>query len=360
MGKYRPFNNSNQAEGLVSEVFEHPNDPNVRLIGTPTSGIWKLNNSTNSWENVTDNLGLPAMGVNEIIVNPFDDNQLFASSGNYAIGSKYGLGILVSNDKGSNWNVMPGYFYDHFTELMKIIIDENDNDPSDGLTMYVISRKEIFKTTNTGASWTQLTNPNSNMGSLEFFDIITNNNGRIFVSTGGQNSTCFSSDDGGISWNDISAQFGVFGALRFSSNVETSTLYCCFDPGGSIRKIAKSTDNGLNWSILPFQTTKGDGANSLVIEHSSLTGFIYLDLGNPGLKRYDDNGVVFNINSGHVDSRDIQFIPSTNGFDKLLRANDGGVEKTVKLTHFSRFIVIHPCRFKLTHVSRFKVTHLAA
>lgn len=151
-----------QLMGLINEVLGNPNDPADILIAPLSSGIWKYDQLNNSWYNVTDNLGLPGIAVTEIMRNKFDPNYVIASTGVGPYGERYGVGIIESFDGGQTWSFMNGFLNYDYPFVSRIIQDPNDQVASDGLTLFAISDKAIFKSTNTGNTWTQLFTPTIN------------------------------------------------------------------------------------------------------------------------------------------------------------------------------------------------------
>ena len=94
-----------QKSGIVVSVYSPKSNPNIIYIGSNSSGLWKTIDGGLTWNNMTDDLRLPSLGINSIVGDPNDPNKLFIATGfnsNYIPGS-YGLGVLVSYDGGFTW-----------------------------------------------------------------------------------------------------------------------------------------------------------------------------------------------------------------------------------------------------------------
>lgn len=144
--------------------------------------------------------------------------------------------IITSSDTAGTWNiVMDG--------VNAILQDLDFTSATNGYTVGWAGN--VWKTTNSGDNWTQITIPGNpgtrNFNGCHFFD---DNTG---VLVGGNESndairTILRTTDGGVNWSIISDNLAPW--LRAVHFADNSTGYAVGDAG----TILKSTDGGVNWN----------------------------------------------------------------------------------------------------------------
>ncbi|HTY36494.1 MAG TPA: hypothetical protein VMH23_05255 [Bacteroidota bacterium] len=102
--------------------------------------------------------------------------------------SACGNGVLRSSDHGSHWRITSGW---EITEVLKVKVD-----PSDPSTVYAATAYGVFKTTNSGESWSE-----QNNGFLKPFvsDIVVDrgNSKKLFAAS---EDGIYASTNGGAQW----------------------------------------------------------------------------------------------------------------------------------------------------------------
>lgn len=121
----------------------------ICYAGSPTSGIWKTTDSGANWSNVTDNDIPMAVGCQDIVVDPTNDNIIYASIGlnggmeNIHDIAYYGLGIYKSIDGGSSWQPTGLNFG---TQVWNDNIWKIEINPNNSNQQYAISNFQVFRT----------------------------------------------------------------------------------------------------------------------------------------------------------------------------------------------------------------------
>lgn len=137
-----------------------------------------------------------------------------------------------------------------------MVVDENN--PS---TMYAFGLDQgVYKTTNSGASWTQMNNGLTNI-QVQAMALCKNNSQVLYAGTNlGANDGVYKSTNGGTSWtrvvNGINEPVGTLGvqALMVHPNDPNIVWVAIFgSPTNATNGLYKSTDGGANW----FPITNG-------------------------------------------------------------------------------------------------------
>ncbi len=206
--------------GFVSGIVYHPTERNLVYARTDVGGAYRLNPSNGQWIALNDDLGglnneFMLLGVLSLAVDPNDANRLYLACGQYADTTywtpPYGA-ILRSTDRGATWS----------RTALTVRIGGNDDgrntgerlqvDPNDGNILFLgTTRAGLWKSTDAGVTWSQVTSFAPTQCTLVLFDKTTGSTGSatqtIFVgvaSTTG--SSLYRSTDGGATWTAIPGQ----------------------------------------------------------------------------------------------------------------------------------------------------------
>lgn len=149
----------------------HPTDPNTIWAGSASGGLWKTTNGGTgaangiNWVNVPT--GFPVLGVSSIAVNPTNANELYIGTGEvYNSGGygyeghndrtfrgSYGIGILKTTDGGVTWTKSLDFSASSIKGVSDIIIN-----PLKRSTVYAATTDGVYRSFNSGASWTLIQN----------------------------------------------------------------------------------------------------------------------------------------------------------------------------------------------------------
>ncbi|MCG8329508.1 MAG: hypothetical protein MI974_17570 [Chitinophagales bacterium] len=344
--------------GAVFAVAADPNDLNVVYAGTGSAGIWKTTSalsSTPHWENITDYLNLPTLGVQDIVLNPLNNKTIYAATSSMRAG--YGLGIIKSYDRGNTWGATGLTFSpSDLSVLEKILIN-----PIDTNILFTHSDRKLFYSTNSGTDWSIA----HDLGEIEkherFRSLEFNLSNHDIVYAGATKILKYNRISDEVEQLDLLASFstapdapsGYFYNDIFSTELSSSTNGCYalikweyknLNPNGNPshkykQEIKKYTESTNSWESInddvssfaeifivnPFNSDImyfGDASGRVI--RKSINGAETFFL--PNITKYWADQPYYGV-STHADIRALKLLSnSTDGLsDILLTGSDGGI-----------------------------------
>jgi len=240
----------NELSLSIGDLKIDPNNPNIIYAGTgeanassnngafPGNGIYKSMNGGISWSNI----GLPnSQNIGRIIINPLNSNNLFVAVMGQLYGTNNERGVYRSVNGGSSWQKV--LYVNDSTGCVDLTINPINPDivyasmwqriKYPFASMRCGAGSGIYKSTDGGTNWTQLTNglptSDSNTGRIGI-DISPTNPNILYASysTNTQNNFdgIYKTTDAGVNWirvdnisTDINNGYGwYFGNIRIDPN----------------------------------------------------------------------------------------------------------------------------------------------
>ena len=128
-----------------------PNNPMIMYVGTPSGGLWKTTDGGATWSPKTDNLA--GMGVTDILIDPNNTNILYMATGDRDSQHVSSIGLFKSTDAGETWLPTGLTFSLSENEYIRDIAFA----PGSTSTIFALTNSEIKKSTDSGATWTNMT-----------------------------------------------------------------------------------------------------------------------------------------------------------------------------------------------------------
>ena len=263
---------------------------------TPASGIYRTADGGATWNNV-HYLNLTSDNVaagNVVAWDPNNSSSCASACRGYAtIGSSFGdstNGFYVTTDSGQNWTQITGTLPSFpSSNVGRIAMDLAKNNSGNAVktTIYLgignsstQNTLSMWKSTDGGASWSQLLNaPNYCPGQC-FYDnvigVVPNNDSVVFAggsfsNDGGSTASIFwRSSDGGATWQEFSKASGAsFSSLHadlhaIAFSPDNATVYAGTDGGiwsSSNATNVNTANTGVTWTNLNGSST--DATKSL-------------------------------------------------------------------------------------------------
>jgi uncharacterized protein (TIGR03437 family) len=327
--------------GRVNAIAVDPRNNNTVYIGAAEGGVWKTTDGGSTWRPLTDDQ--PSLATGAIVLDPANPDTVYVGTGeeNFSIDSYYGAGILKSTDGGASWTNLVGPFLRARIGAMAI-------DPTNSQILLCTTQTGVWRSTDGANTWT-----NTLTGAAGTSVAFDPTNGKIAYAglgtiTGDSNNGVYRSTDGGQTWN-LSMGSGAnslpsvsVGRVEIAVAPSTpTTLYVAIQDTGNdmLLGMYKSTDSGATWNQLV------DAPQDLCAEQCWYDMTVHVHPSNPDIVfaggfqifRTMDGGAswdtlpLFASNQVelHVDEHFLAFTPDAT---KLYIANDGGVYSTTDIT----------------------------
>ncbi|MFI2037933.1 cellulose binding domain-containing protein [Streptomyces bottropensis] len=246
--------------GFVPGIVFNRKERNLAYARTDIGGAYRWVQSSKTWTPLLDSVGWDDWGhtgVVSLASDPVDPDNVYVAAGTYTNSWDPGNGaILRSSDRGASWRKaglpfklggnMPGRGMGE-----RLAVDPNKNSV---LYLGAPSGKGLWRSTDSGASWSQVTN----------FPNVGN-----YVADPSDTSG-YSSDNQGIVWVTFDETTGTSGNA-------TKTVYV--GVADKDNAVYRSTDAGATWSRVAGQPT-GHLAHKGVLDATN--GHLYLSYSDKG------------------------------------------------------------------------------
>ncbi len=238
-----PFD-STTGGGSIGSLAVHPTNGQILLAGVTlegADGVYRSTDGGKTWTGVLGGSGFPATGV---VFDPTNGNNAFAAIG--ASAGNSANGIYGSTDGGVTWSPLLTAGTAPAGRIALAMA------PSTPTTLYASianasagSLYALYKTTNSGTSWTQLTSVPNYCNPQCWYDMalaIAPNNANVVFAAGAyqyatdSQTTVVRSTDGGTTWT-------LLGGGANGVNVHTDGHAVAFSPSGSA--VYVGTDGGV-------------------------------------------------------------------------------------------------------------------
>ncbi|PCJ81043.1 MAG: hypothetical protein COA49_07000 [Bacteroidetes bacterium] len=334
--------------GRLNAIQRDPFDANHILVGSAAGGLFGTNDGGESWVPLTDDFGWMAMG--SIAFHPSQEGVIYIGTGDPQISShpRIGNGVYRSTDGGANW-VHLGL--DSARIVSKVLILEDSPEIVMAATMGNPAVKGpdrgLYRSTNSGATWTQVLLPSDSAG---VNDIAYDPTSGIMIAAGwnrlrnsisslvtGPESKLYRSSDLGLTWTPITNPWGMEDRCRIGVNEVNGTFFALVvGLDMQVDNIYKSTNGGLSWTPIivdpaPLANALGGfgwyfskiRVNPWNVDDITILG---VDIWNSldGGETWSEMAPPWWEYSVHADKHDMQWV----GPNSALLATDGGAYRT--------------------------------
>jgi photosystem II stability/assembly factor-like uncharacterized protein len=131
--------------GRVSCIAIDPRDPKHLLVGAAGGGIWESVDTGATWNPRTDQM--PSLAIGAVVFDLTNPKRVYAGSGEGNFYANLGAGVYKSTDGGSTWIALAS------APFMGVGFFSLVVDPKDPTLLYAATTSGLFKSANSGASW---------------------------------------------------------------------------------------------------------------------------------------------------------------------------------------------------------------
>lgn len=322
--------------GKIITIIPHPTIVTTLYACTGSGGIFVTTNSGTSWAPVSGSF-LPGVQFGSLAIDPVNPNIMYAGSGEPSYAQIYGwggYGTFKSTNSGATWTQIN-------SGMGNVVVLDVLINPANNQQLVAATNNGIFKSTDAGSSWTVTM---SAAGS--WVQQVRIQSGNTLVAVGG--TRFYRSTDFGSSWTttDLDPSFSsTFANGRVAvapsnsniiyagwvnntfSNANNASLYYSTDGGLTFTKKYAFTDP-VKLISYDGSTATGYGWANFILTISKIDpNTIYC--GGHLIFKSTNNGVNWTLKTPnwycciHTDIRQLIFDP--NNVNRILTATDGGI-----------------------------------
>ncbi len=226
--------------GRTRAIIVDPDDAthNTWIVGAATGGIWKTTDGGTTWTDLTGTI--TNLAISTLAMAESDHNVIYAGTGESFTGNGFkGTGIWKSTDKGNTWTQLSNTVTDeNFAYVNRIIVN-----PSDENIVLAATQAGIFKSADGGNSWLQVYSSSTTVEDLTADPTDFN------ILFAGENSRgILRSSDAGNTW--VMSSDGIGNGTRFEvtvSEVNHNYVFTSTEVSSTESSVYFSDDNGLTW-----------------------------------------------------------------------------------------------------------------
>lgn len=255
----------NNIGGRSLAIAVHPVDTSIVYIGSASGGLWKSTTGgigASAWTVV--NTGYPSSAVSSIAIDSINPNVMYIGTGEvygyqysyYGLDIRttrgmYGIGILKTTNGGTTWTKSLDWSYNNQRGVWKVLIN-----PKNSNIVYAATTEGIFKSFNAGGTWVQVLNYQMVM------DLLINpiDTTTLYASVGNLSSYIpnanvglYKSTNSGTSWTKLTGGLpnwtGKTTIDMYKGNPNYIYANIANDPStNNYVGYFRSTNGGLNWT----------------------------------------------------------------------------------------------------------------
>ena len=300
--------------GDARAIAAAPGDPSHLYLGTTNSWLYESNDSGVSWHRLARMTGSNAYVLDHIVVDRESPATLYVAAWE---ADMQGGGLWISHDAGRTWQQSAGMQGQSIYAFAQA--------PSNPHILFAGTLDGVFRSDDSGASWTQISPPGSHeIHEVESLAVDPDNPDIVYAGTW---HLPWKTSNGGRSWNNIKrgliVDSDVFSIVIDPQRTKTLYLSACSgiykseNAGEMFRKI-----QGIPNSARRTRVLKQDPSNPQVVYAGTTEGLYKTTNGGRTFRRMTGSDVI--VNDVWVDPRDPRHVLLATDRGGVLASNNGG------------------------------------
>ena len=250
--------------GRALAVTGVPTEPNHFYFGAVDGGVWESNDAGRTWVPVFDREGIGSIGA--IAVAPSDPKTIYVGTGEADMRSDiaYGDGVYKSTDGGKSWAHLG---LSDTKQIGAIVVDPHDANVAYvaalGHPYGPNAERGVFKTTDGGRTWNKVLFKNADTGAISLAMEPGNPNvvyaalwqtrrppWNVYPPSNGPGSGLYKTSDGGATWTQLTQGLPPrVGHVGLSiSAAAPHRVYANVDSPPDAGGVFRSDDDGTSWT----------------------------------------------------------------------------------------------------------------
>ena len=327
--------------GRIADMAVNPKNPSEYYIAVASGGVWKTNNSGNTFTPIFDHYGSYSTGC--VTIDQHQTNIVWVGTGenNNQRSVAYGDGVYKSEDGGKSWKNKGLKLSEH---ISKIIID-----PANSNHVYVAAYgplwsaggdRGVYETMDGGETWKRIFHVSDNSGISDLvmdphdakilYAAVHQRRRHVFTYVGGgEESGIYKSTDAGQTWHELKKGLPVkkMGRIGLAiSTVNSDYVYAIVEAEEGKGGFFRSTNKGASWEKRSSYKTSGNYYQEIICDPFDVDKVFSM---NTWLHHTEDGGKTFKRTgekSKHVDNHCIWIDPLDQNHWRI--GCDGGVYET--------------------------------
>ncbi len=179
LGAWSPLGPSNQG-GRTRALLIHPTVPTTMYAGGVAGGVWRTTDGGGNWTPLSD-LAMANLAVVSLAFDPTNPNTIYAGTGEgfFNADAIRGAGIFRSTNAGATWSQLPATNTSNFFYVNSLVVS-----PRNSLRMFAATRTGLFRSIDGGNAWTSLVSATAVNGCTQVVMQVSGPSGFVFASCG--------------------------------------------------------------------------------------------------------------------------------------------------------------------------------
>jgi photosystem II stability/assembly factor-like uncharacterized protein len=333
-----PVNTSGRIDDIA--VARSPELPDAIYVATASGGLFKSSNNGVSWEPVFDQVNA-MMSIGAVAVAPSSPRTVWVGTGeaNTRQSSSWGDGVYKSTDGGATWGRMG---LADTKSIGRIVIDPTDPNivyvAAQGHLWGPNAERGVFRTADGGRTWKKVLYIDENTGATDL--VIDPVNPQVLYAAtyqrqrrtwgfngGGPGSGIYKTTDGGATWTQLTTGLpagdkGRIGLALYAA--DPRVVYATVQAHGTDNGIYRTLDAGATWTRLSSLNIRPNYYSQIRIDPHD-RDHVYTLGSNRGFYSSDDGGTSFTERFSHVHGEDHALWIDPDDGSHFIVGGDGGV-----------------------------------